>query len=99
KFDKFVAGELGDLGNELEALQSGSIDVALTLMGPYDPQRFPYTKVVMLPTLGSDAESVTTAISNLLQSDVEINEGKTFFEIEYEYNGIVDLPNADITHH
>ncbi|HZW67413.1 MAG TPA: TRAP transporter substrate-binding protein DctP [Pseudogracilibacillus sp.] len=94
KFDKFVAGELVELGNELEALQSGSIDVALTLMGPYDPQRFPYTEVVMLPTLGSDAESVTTAISNLMQSDVEINDGKTFYEIEFEDKGLVAFPNA-----
>ncbi|WP_249870744.1 TRAP transporter substrate-binding protein DctP [Oceanobacillus saliphilus] len=92
-FDKFVAGELVELGNEFDALNSGSIDIALTLMGPYDPQRFPYTEVVMLPTLGSDAEMVTEALENLMKSDHVIANGKTFYEIEFEDKGLVAFPN------
>lgn len=88
-FDLFTAGELVGLGNELDALQSGSIDIALTLMPPYDPQRFPYSEVVMLPLLDSDATIAAKAMANMMKSDREIKDGKTYYQLEFEDKGLV----------
>lgn len=92
-FDIFTAGELVTLGGELDALNSGQIDVALTLMAPYDPQRFPYTEVVMLPTLTSDAGIATEAMAKMMKSDREITDGKTYYQVEFEDKGLVAFAN------
>lgn len=89
QFEVFTAGELVSLGNEMDALTSGSIDVALTLMPPYDPQRFPYSEVVMLPLLESDAVIAAEAMGKLMKSDQEIKDGKTYYELEYTDKGLV----------
>lgn len=94
EFELFTAGELVGLGSELDALTSGSIDVALTLMPPYDPQRFPYTEVVMLPMLDSDAIIATKAMSNMMKSDREIMDGKTYYELEFGDKGLVAFANT-----
>src|SRR5699024_9087200 len=93
RFERFTGGELVELGTELEALNSNAIDVALSLQAPYDPQRFPYTEVVMLPTLESDAGIITDAMVNLMQSDIEIKDGKTYNELEFTDKGLVAFPN------
>lgn len=92
-FELFTAGELVGLGGELDALKSGSIDVALTLMPPYDPQRFPYTEVVMLPLLESDATIAATAMANMMKSDKEIKDGKTYYELEFSDKDLVAFAN------
>jgi len=92
-FDIFTAGELVTLGGELDALNSGQIDIALTLMPPYDPQRFPYTEVVMLPTLTSDAGIATEAMAKMMKSDREIADGKTYYQLEFEDKGLVAFAN------
>lgn len=92
-FDLFTAGELVGLGNEFDALTSGSIDVALTLMPPYDPQRFPYSEVVMLPLLDSDATIAAKAMANMMKSDREIKDGKTYYQLEFEDKGLVAFAN------
>ncbi|MTD30985.1 TRAP transporter substrate-binding protein [Planomicrobium sp. YIM 101495] len=92
-FDIFTAGELVTLGGELDALNSGQMDIALTLMPPYDPQRFPYTEVVMLPTLESDAGIATEAMRKMMESDREIKDGKTYYELEFADKGLVAFAN------
>lgn len=92
-FELFTAGELVGLGNELDALTSGSIDVALTLMPPYDPQRFPYTEVVMLPLLDSDAKIAAEAMANMMRSDRELKDGKTYYDLEFGDKGLVAFAN------
>ncbi|WP_077212081.1 TRAP transporter substrate-binding protein [Bacillus dakarensis] len=92
-FDKFTAGELVGLGTEYDALRQGTIDVAFTFMAPYDPQRFPYTEVVMLPLLESDAHIAATAMSNMMKSDREIQDGKTYYELEFAEKGLVAFAN------
>lgn len=92
-FDSFTSGELVGLGTEYDALRQGTIDVALTLMPPYDPQRFPYTEVVMLPLLGSDAHIAATAMSNMMKSDREVKDGKTYYQLEFEDKDLVAFAN------
>ncbi len=92
-FDKFTAGELVALGTEYDALTSGQIDVALTFMAPYDPQRFPYTEVVMLPLLESDAHIAATAMSNMMKSDREVKDGKTYYQLEFGDKKLVAFAN------
>ncbi|MGH2316731.1 TRAP transporter substrate-binding protein [Planococcus sp. SE5232] len=92
-FDIFTSGELVTLGGELDALNSGQIDIALTLMPPYDPQRFPYTEVVMLPTLTSDAGIATEAMAKMMESDREIADGKTYYQLEFEDKDLVAFAN------
>ncbi|MFF5994081.1 TRAP transporter substrate-binding protein DctP [Lysinibacillus sp. KU-BSD001] len=92
-FDVFNAGELVELGNEYDALLSGQIDIALTLMPPYDPARFPYTEAVMLPLLSSDAEIAQKAFANVMSSDRAIKDGKTYYELEFGDKGLVAFAN------
>ncbi|KGR77897.1 TRAP transporter substrate-binding protein [Ureibacillus manganicus] len=92
-FDVFNAGELVSLGNEYDALLSGQIDIALTLMPPYDPARFPYTEAVMLPLLSSDAEIAQKAFANVMISDRELKDGKTYYELEFGDKGLVAFAN------
>lgn len=88
-FDAFTSGELVQLGTEYDALRQGSIDVALTLMAAYDPQRFPYTEVTMLPLLESDAMIAAKAMQSLMKSDQIIADGKTYYQLEFEDKGLV----------
>jgi len=87
--DTFTSGEVVSSGQEYDALRNGSIDIALTLMGPYDPQRFPYTEVVMLPTLESDAYVAAEAMLKMMESEEVIADGKTYYELEFEDKGLV----------
>lgn len=92
-FEAFTSGELVQLGTEYDALRQGSIDVALTLMAAYDPQRFPYTEVTMLPLLESDANIAATAVQNMMRSDRIIADGKTYYQLEFDDKGLVAFAN------
>ncbi|OLO42909.1 hypothetical protein BTR23_01570 [Alkalihalophilus pseudofirmus] len=92
-FEIFTSGELVPLGTEYDALRQGTIDVALSLMGPYDPQRFPYSEVAMLPLLESDAKIASTAMQNMMKSDRVIADGKTYYELEFADKGLVAFAN------
>jgi TRAP-type C4-dicarboxylate transport system substrate-binding protein len=91
-FDIFSSGELIDLGNELNALDSDTIDIATGLAPSYDPKRFPYSGVVALPLLKSSSSIAAEALENLMQSDYKIKGGKTFYELEFEDKGLVAFP-------
>ncbi|MBM4761433.1 TRAP transporter substrate-binding protein DctP [Bacillus sp. B15-48] len=92
-FDVFVGGELVPFGNEYDALRGGTVDMAFTIAGLYDPQRFPYTEVVQLPLLESNSTIASTAMYNLMNSDEVLKDGKTYYEIEFADKGIVAFPN------
>lgn len=93
EFEVFTSGELVSLGTEYDALRQGSIDVALTFMAAYDPQRFPYTEVTMLPLLESDASIAATAIQNMMKSDRVVSDGKTYYEIEFGDKDLIAFAN------
>ncbi|SER69970.1 TRAP transporter substrate-binding protein DctP [Psychrobacillus sp. OK032] len=88
-FEKYTSGELVTLGEEYNALQQGTIDVALSLLTPYDPKRFPLSEVSMLPVLESDAKMASIAMQNMMNSEEEIMDGKTFYELEFTDNKLV----------
>ena len=92
-FEVFTSGELVSLGTEFDALRQGQIDVALTFMAPYDPQRFPYSEVTMLPLLKSDAKIASTAMQAVMKSDRAIADGKSYYQLEFEDKGLVAFAN------
>ena len=81
-FTKFYGGELAGVGRSLDSLQTGVIDIASPLLAPYHEGRFPLSDVTQLPTYGTDSPMVTRAFQALLDSDVELADGKTFYEYE-----------------
>ncbi len=88
KFTRFYAGELSAVGRELDSLQSGTIHVAAPLLAPYHEGRFPLSDVTQLPAYETDSPKVTRAFQKLLDSEVELKDGKTFYQYEIEDKGI-----------
>ncbi|WBU62748.1 TRAP transporter substrate-binding protein DctP [Paracoccus aerodenitrificans] len=91
-FTRFYAGEITSVGRELDGLQGGSIDVAAPLLAPYHEGTFPLSDVTQLPTLGTTSLIETNAFLKLMDSDVELADGKTFYEYEIEPKGIHAWP-------
>lgn len=88
KFTRFYAGELVGVGKELDALTSGTIHVAAPLLAPYHEGRFPLSDVTQLPAYGTDSPMVTRAFQKMLDSDVALKDGKTFYQYEIADKGI-----------
>ncbi|WP_205042076.1 TRAP transporter substrate-binding protein DctP [Rhodoligotrophos defluvii] len=87
-FTRFYSGELTSVGRELDGLTSGTIDVAAPLLAPYHEGRFPLSDVTQLPAYGTTSPMVTRAFQKLLDSDVKLSNGKTFYEYEIADKGI-----------
>ncbi len=88
-FTRFYAGELVGVGRGLDALQGGTVDIVSPLLAPYIPGAFPLTDISQLPVYGTDSAQITRAFQKLMDSDVELKDGKTFYEYEIEPKGIV----------
>lgn len=91
-FDIFTGGELFGADESLDALNSKSIDIEMVLSPTLDPQRFPYSSVVALPLLESNARIAAEAVQKLMESDVEIADGKTYYELEFADKDLFVLP-------
>jgi TRAP-type C4-dicarboxylate transport system substrate-binding protein len=87
-FTRFYAGELTSVGRELDGLTSGTIHVAAPLLAPYHEGAFPLSDVTQLPAYGTTSPMVTRAFQNLLDSEVELKDGKTFYQYEIADKGI-----------
>lgn len=87
-FTRFYAGELSGIGRDLDALQSGTIAVAAPLLAPYHEGAFPLSDVTQLPVYGTDSPKVTRAFQKLLDSEVALKDGKTFYQYEIEPKNI-----------
>lgn len=87
-FTRFYAGELTSVGRELDGLTSGTIQVAAPLLAPYHEGQFPLSDVTQLPTYGTNSPMVTRAFQKLLDSDVALKDGKTFYQYEIADKGI-----------
>lgn len=81
-FTAFYSGSLVALGHELEGLKAGTIAVAAPLAAPYNEGRFPLSDVTQLPTLQTNSVMVTNALLDLMESDKELVDGKTFYQYE-----------------
>lgn len=90
-YDMYTDGSLIALGGEYDALRSNTIDVALTFMCTYDTVRFPLTEVVMLPAIFCDSDVATNTVTDLMASDVAIKDGKTYYQLEWEDNGLFSV--------
>lgn len=91
-FQRFVAGELHKAGNELEALRGGSIDVAAPFLAPYHAGVFPLTDVSMMPVLNTTTIEAARAFQKLCDSKEILKDGKTFYQLEIESQGLVAWP-------
>jgi len=94
KFEVFTSGELVKSGKSYDALKSGITDVELSFLAAYEPQRFPLTEVTTLPLLKSDVSVATAAFKKLIESDVEIEDGKTYYELEFASEGLKAFPTV-----
>lgn len=92
RFQRFYAGSLTSVGRELDALQGGTIDVAAPLLAPYHEGRFALSDVTQLPTYGTTSVMSTQAFQKLLDSDVALKDGKTFYEYEISDKNIRAWP-------
>ncbi len=92
EFNIFTGGELFDADESLSALESQSIDIEMVLSPTLDPKSFPYSSVVGLPLLESDASIAAEAIQKLVEDDTEIKDGKTYYELEFTDKNLFALP-------
>ncbi|WP_078430820.1 TRAP transporter [Alkalihalobacterium alkalinitrilicum] len=83
QFESFTSGELVEATHELDGIRQGIADIAAPLFPIYDPQRFPMAEVTMLPLTHSDTLIASRAFKRLVESDVAIQDGKTFHEAEF----------------
>jgi len=88
-FTRFYAGELTGVGRGLDALQGGTVDVVSPLLAPYHPGIFPLSDISQLPVYNTDSPAITRAFQKLLDSDVELTDGKTFYDYEIGDKDIV----------
>lgn len=91
KIDAFFSAELVPINEELRALANDTVDIAVAYP-TYDPSQFPLSDVTMLPTKVGDSLIAAKAFADLISSDVQIKDGKTFAQLEYESHGVKSLP-------
>jgi TRAP-type C4-dicarboxylate transport system substrate-binding protein len=82
EFETFAGGELVSTPDEGDAVLSGTIDVGLVLP-IYQPDQYAMAEITMLPLAKSDAHIGSNAWKELLNSDVELADGKTFTELQF----------------
>lgn len=91
-FDTYTGGELFGADESLNALESNSIAIDMVLSPTLDNSQFPYSSVIALPLLDSNAEIGAKAVQYIMESDVEIADGKTYYELEFEDKNLFVLP-------
>ena len=91
QFEAFTGGELVEVPDEVEAVQNGTVDVAL-MLPIYTPDQFPMAEVTMLPVQESSPEAGSEAWKALLESDVELGDGKTYYESQFGDKGLKAWP-------
>lgn len=91
-FEAYYSGSLVTPGQELDGLKDGIIHVAAPLLAPYHEGRFPLSDVTQLPTLETNSELVTDALLELMDSDNELKDGKSFYDYELGDKGIRGWP-------
>lgn len=82
EFETFTGGELVEVPHEVEAVQNGTVDVAL-MLPIYTPDQFPMAEVTMLPISHSDTTIASNAWRALIESDVELSDGQTYYESQF----------------
>lgn len=83
QFEAFVGGELVNVPYEAEAVLNGTIDVGL-LLPIYEPDQYPMAEVTMLPLSHSDTYIASNAWRKLIESEVELADGKTYYDFQFD---------------
>lgn len=91
QFETFAGGELIETPDESEAIMNGAADIAL-MMPIYSPDQFPMSEVTMLPLQQSDPVIASNAWQAMLDSDVKLDNGKTYYESQFGDKGMKVLP-------
>ncbi|MFC5585065.1 hypothetical protein ACFPOD_08080 [Nitratireductor kimnyeongensis] len=91
-FQVFTWGELISAGQDHDGLMSGRADVSLAMLPAYERDRFPLSEVTLLPLTKSSLSIAMSAFTDLMNSDVEIANGKTYYQLEWEDQGMKALP-------
>lgn len=91
QFETYTSGELVDVTEEFDALNSGTLDIAL-LLPVYQPDQFPLAEVTMLPTGETDTTIGSSAWKALMDSDAELQDGKTFYDLQFADQGLKAFP-------
>lgn len=81
-FETFTGGELVAVPDEADAVLDGTVDVAIVLP-IYEPDQYPMAEITMLPLSHSDTIIASKAWKKLLESDVELADGKTYSEMQF----------------
>jgi TRAP-type C4-dicarboxylate transport system substrate-binding protein len=82
EFETFSGGELVSVPDEGDAVLNGTVDVGL-ILPIYQPDQYPMAEVTMLPLAKSDTIIGSNAWKALLESDVELADGKTYFDMQF----------------
>jgi TRAP-type C4-dicarboxylate transport system substrate-binding protein len=90
-FETFTGGELVEVTKEIEAVQNGTVDVAL-MLPIYNPDQFPMAEVTMLPISKSDTMIASQAWKALLESQEQLSDGKTYYESQFGAQDIKAWP-------
>lgn len=90
-FERFYAGELVKVGRELDSLGT-TIDVAAPFLAPYHEGLFPLSDITHLPTIETNSVMVTEAFQKLVDSDVVLKDGKTFYQYEFDGKDMMAWP-------
>lgn len=96
-FDAFYSEELVPLGEEVRALKDGTIDIAAPILPTYNPDQFPLSDVTMLPLKSSDTLIAAKAYAELIKSDEDLQDGKSFSDLEFGQHGMKVLPVQPIS--
>lgn len=91
-FQVFTWGELISAGQDHDGLMAGRADVSLAMLPAYERARFPLSEVTLLPLTKSSLTIAMSAFTDLMNSDVEIADGKTYYQLEWEDQGMKALP-------
>ncbi|HHW37397.1 MAG TPA: TRAP transporter substrate-binding protein DctP [Bacillales bacterium] len=82
QFETFTGGELVSTPNEGDAVLNGTIDVGL-ILPIYQPDQYPMAEITMLPLAHSDAHIGSNAWKALLNSNVELADGKSYSQMQF----------------
>lgn len=82
QFETFVGGELVSVPDEADAVLNGTIDIGL-ILPIYQPDQYPMAEITMLPLSHSDTMIGSKAWRALIESDVELADGKTYRDMQF----------------
>lgn len=82
QFETFPGGSLVAVPDEADAILSGIIDIGI-MLPIYQPDQYPMAEISMLPLAHSDTVIASKAWRELIESDIELADGKTYSQLQF----------------